>query len=410
MKPVVYLAACLMLIPPWDSRGQLIDRAEYFFDTDPGTGNGISIPIAAGDPLTFAASIPTTGLGPGVHYLFVRTRTEGYKWSHAEPRLIEVASIVEAEYFVDTDPGVGNGTAIPVADGVLNFTVGLDISGLPDGAHSLVVRTRQETGRWSVSEPRYFYILTRVMTAEYFIDADPGPGNGSPLAVGTPASLVNFSPSLNVGALADGSHHLMIRTKDALGIWSMFEALPFTVDAALPIELTQFRAVVIHSNRVRLEWTTAAEVNNDYFTVQHSTDGAEFRTLAQVTAAGNSTSVLNYDLVHTDPSPGVNYYRLKQTDFDGSSTYSRIVSAEITGKAATTVFPNPASHEWYVSYGDEGTHRVEVFDMVGRKCLDVFSENERSDRFLRADLPAGAYLVKVTTGDGTVVIRKLILD
>lgn len=410
MKPVVYLAACLMLIPSWDSCGQLIDRAEYFFDIDPGVGNGISIPIAAGDPLTFTASITTADLAPGLHYLFVRTRTDNYTWSHAEPRLIEVASIVEAEYYVDTDPGVGNGTPIPVAAGALNFTVGLDISGIPDGRHSLVVRTRQETGRWSVSEPRYFYILTRVMAAEYFIDSDPGPGNGSPLAVGTPASVVNFSPSLNIGALANGSHNLMIRTKDALGIWSMFEALPFTVDSALPIELTQFKAVVIHSKCVRLEWTTATEINNDYFTIQHSTDGSEFRELDKVNAAGNSTSTLNYELLHYDPPSGVNYYRLKQTDFDGVSTYSRIVSAKITGRAATTVFPNPANREWYISYGDEGTHRVEVFDMMGKKCLDVLTGSERSGRFLRADLTAGVYLVKITTEDGTVVTRKLILE
>lgn len=410
MRPFLIIAFGAALATTMDGHAQLVHKAEYFFDTDPGVGNGIPIPIAAGDPVTFAANISTSGLGPGLHYLFLRTRTENYKWSLSEPRLFEVASVAKAEYFFDTDPGAGNGIPISFTSGNLNYNNSIDISGLPDGPHYMFIRTRQGTGRWSIPEPRYFYILTRIMTAEYFIDTDPGAGNATQLGVGTPSSIVTFAPTITIGALVDGQHHLIIRTKDALGIWSMFEPLPFTVDQALPIELVTFEATALNANHVRLNWRTETEVNNDFFTVQHSLDGKEFKDLLKVPGAGTSTVVKDYETFHVDPPGGRNYYRLEQTDYDGSVTFTPIVFADVSEKGSTILYPNPARQDWYAAYEETGTHRVEVYDMLGRKCLDAINNGESRNRFIVDNMSAGTYMVRITSQTGTVVTRKLVIE
>jgi hypothetical protein len=88
--------------------GQTIAVSEYFFDTDPGAGNGFPLAISTpADTVTFSSAISTSGLTAGRHYLYIRTQTSDGRWSHYEPRefFIQVP-IAEAEYFFDIDPGV----------------------------------------------------------------------------------------------------------------------------------------------------------------------------------------------------------------------------------------------------------------------------------------------------------------
>lgn len=407
-RAVLYLAAVCSIVSG-TLCAQTIHKAEYFFDVDPGVGNGTPISISAGDPVTFSTSISTTGLGAGPHYLFIRTRTSNYKWSLSEPRLFNIAGVVEAEYFVDSDPGTGNATPLAVTPGQLTFTENLPTTGLTDGPHIIYMRTRQETGHWSIPEPRYIYIRTRIMLAEYFFDADPGFGNGTPITMATPSDLVSFISTINVGSLPDGPHHVLIRTKDALGIWSMFEPLPFIIDPLLPIQLLVLQATTQSNGHVKVEWVTETEVDNDYFTVQHSTDGMEFKSIGNVPGSGNSFESKHYTLVHATPSDGRNYYRLKQTDFNGTSTLSRIVSADLDGLSEVRVFPNPAAGEWFIGFPSEGNRLIELFDVLGRKCMSVISSGESRVRLVRGDLAAGAYVVRITGEDGAVLLRKIVL-
>jgi hypothetical protein len=96
---------------------------------------------------------------------------------------------------------------------------------------------------------------------------------------------------------------------------------PFT----LPIELVSFSGKY-EEGGVILNWVTASETNNDFFTIERSADTKEFIEISQIKGAGNSNSEQKY--TYTDPTPhtGINYYRLKQTDFDGNYEYSSIVS------------------------------------------------------------------------------------
>ncbi|MFK7775666.1 MAG: T9SS type A sorting domain-containing protein [Saprospiraceae bacterium] len=113
--------------------------------------------------------------------------------------------------------------------------------------------------------------------------------------------------------------------------------------SVLPIELSGFNVEVANC-MVILKWVTASELNNKYFEIQHSLDGVEFRNIGQVEGNGTSSNLNFYSFPHEDKSIGINYYRLKQVDLDGTFTYSSIVST--SNKCADhplKIYPNPVS-------------------------------------------------------------------
>ena len=387
------LGVILLCFSSWCD-AQNISKAEYFFDTDPGPGNGTALSFTPGNPVTFTGTISTTGLPPGYHFLFVRTKTASGHWSLFEGRRFFVdGGIIAAEYFFDTDPGIGNGTALSVSGSTITTTI--PTTGLSDGVHYLFVRTKHDGNIWSLSEPRYINIRTRIIQAEYFIDTDPGFGNGTPLSISTPSDLITITPTITTPALAGGDHYLFIRTKDILGKWSFFEPMMFTVDPLLPIELLDFVATATRDGRIRLQWTTATEVNNDFFSVEHASPGLEFHKLFEVPGAGTTTAKKSYNEMHDNPHPGTNYYRLKQTDLDGTFTYSKVVSADV--KKVTSVYPNPVVDNWAVEFGDPGTHSrsIEVLDLTGKKLADYKTQLSRVE-LRREGIPTGTHILKIT--------------
>lgn len=113
----------------------------------------------------------------------------------------------------------------------------------------------------------------------------------------------------------------------------------------LPIELTSFNVKATLQKEAEINWTTATETNNDYFTIERSKDGVTWEMVKTVRGAGSSFLTLNYQTVDTSPYVGISYYRLKQTDFDGQFTYSEIQKIDITthSNLEVTIFPNPAT-------------------------------------------------------------------
>lgn len=95
---------------------------------------------------------------------------------------------------------------------------------------------------------------------------------------------------------------------------------------ALPIELISFEAKLNTNNQVDIFWATASEQNNDFFTIERSTDGLNWEIVTTVAGAGNSINRIDYHAYDARPVSGISYYRLKQTDFDGAFEYSYIVS------------------------------------------------------------------------------------
>ncbi|MGJ8638370.1 MAG: thrombospondin type 3 repeat-containing protein [Opitutaceae bacterium] len=153
------------------------------------------------------------------------------------------AAIIEAEYFLNSDPGQGNGVAIPVSGNGASLDVTVDpalIAALSYGYHHLAMRVKNDSGQWSNAEFRTFAKLnpslaesplptsSTIVAAEYYIDSDPGQGQGEAISLtGNGTSLdVSVDPSI-ISALSDGNHILAVRFKNVEGNWSNAEFRQF---------------------------------------------------------------------------------------------------------------------------------------------------------------------------------------
>ena len=135
----------------------------------------------------------------------------------------------------------------------------------------------------------------------------------------------------------------------------------------LPIELTAFDAVP-NEDQVDVSWMTATELNNDHFEVERSSDAINFERVIQVDGAGNSQSSLEYAWRDVSPLSGTSYYRLKQVDYDGQSSYSPVRPVTLASKTnEIKPYPNPARDVLNIPLGssDMGNTTVRIIDSKG---------------------------------------------
>lgn len=220
-----------------------ISASEYFFDTDPGPGQGTPISITPGNTVNFTQSFSVSALQPGFHFLAIRTKETSGSWGLPEARgfyitnqTVNSTDVTAAEYFFDTDPGPGNGTSLPVTAGnTVSFPSVIPLGSLPAGFHFLAVRTKDASGSWGLFETRGFYISAsfsnapEIVAAEYYYNTDPGPSNGIPITLPAPGTTFSDSLVLPLGSLPLGTHQIAIRVKDASGKWGLLENRAFTV-------------------------------------------------------------------------------------------------------------------------------------------------------------------------------------
>jgi hypothetical protein len=133
----------------------------------------------------------------------------------------------------------------------------------------------------------------------------------------------------------------------------------------MPVELLSFNAKE-KDNDVILNWSTASEVNNDFFTVENSENGIDFNAIGAVEGAGNSNSVLDYNFVDENPYE-LTYYRLKQTDYNGGFTYSQIVKVSFNEASDGDIFIVAANGEIKVMTDatESGQLQVNIYSLTG---------------------------------------------
>jgi hypothetical protein len=215
-----------------------IDQLEYFIDKDPGAGSGTPISVNADISVSSVFTVPTAALSAGFHRLYVRARFADGRWGQMEEQafylLQPVANptpdISAMEYFIDTDPGAGNGTPIAVnADVSVSSVFTVPTAALSAGFHRLYVRARFADGRWGQMEEQAFYLsqpygLPRaIAAAEVFFDQDPGAGNGIPVLFDTPGPSIASTVSITVPQLALGQHLMYLRAQFDDGVWGLVD-------------------------------------------------------------------------------------------------------------------------------------------------------------------------------------------
>ncbi len=139
-------------------------------------------------------------------------------------------------------------------------------------------------------------------------------------------------------------------------------------NSPLPIDLLNFSAKLLNGE-IELGWATAAEINNDYFTIERSNDGNKWEVIGYVQGAGNSNHVIHYDYTDQNPLEGVNYYRLKQTDFDGKYEYFSPVAVHFTNNDANGKIVNTMARAQQLDvylHNQDASAILLVTDMSGR--------------------------------------------
>lgn len=191
----------------------------------------------------------------------------------------------------------------------------------------------------------------------------------------------------------------------------------------LPIELINF---TLHQedHSVKVLWETASEINNDYFTVERSSDGINFNSICIVKGAGNSTRNIDYSIYDFLPLSGTFYYRLKQTDFDGKFSYSSIKSARsIQEKLSNTdkvisiesVFPIPFKDSFTIRYSlnsSESNLNIKLFSNKGEEFASRNVLAEKGINYFTysqaESLPLGSYILILSNGmdsDSKLIIK-----
>ena len=148
----------------------------------------------------------------------------------------------------------------------------------------------------------------------------------------------------------------------------------FNCTSVLPIELISFKGKC-NSEFKTFSWSTASEINNDFFTIEGSNDAMDFQALNIITGAGNSHSVKHYE--NSIMENQYKYFRLKQTDFDGHFSYSETITVscnfhnEIFGDLS--VYPNPATNNLTLNFGSEINSKLQIRikDLLGMKIKEI---------------------------------------
>jgi hypothetical protein len=197
-----------------------------------------------------------------------------------------------------------------------------------------------------------------------------------------------------------------------------FVAQYFTVTASpLPITLTGFSAQAVN-NAVMLRWSTASEVNNEFFTLERSTDGAEFSEITKVRGSGTTSISHYYSFTDENPSEGVSYYRLRQTDIDGRSEVFPAIAVKFDRNPnairTIVVTPNPFSESFTAQFNSNECK------MVTAELITLKSKLMNSERIMlqagtnsyrynsTADLEPGVYVFRILQGNSLLGYAKVV--
>lgn len=174
----------------------------------------------------------------------------------------------------------------------------------------------------------------------------------------------------------------------------------------LPVELVSFEAY-LQGEAALIEWETASEINNEKFIIEKSVDGVNYTILEEVMGAGNSTESLRYTSFDAHLSAGVNYYRIRQVDYDGTTTVSNVQQIIFKKSGSFTVFPNPVANGSQLNISGEGIISVRIFDIAGQLIDTQYQEND-NNLVQSSILSKGTYIAVVHNDSGSHSVKFIV--
>lgn len=322
-----------------------VAAAEFFWDTDPGTGNGTAMLAFDGNfnNAFEVAAQNTAAPALGMHVLNMRVRDANNNWGPVFKTIVDVQSpyvypainVAVAEFFWDTDPGTGNGTAMLAFDGNFNsaFEVASQNAAAPSlGMHVLNIRIRDANNNWGtlfktvvdVQTP-YVFPTVHVTAAELFWDTDPGQGNATPML----AFDGNYNQAYEAVVkteqaffLAQGLHVLHVRAIGANGVWSPVFRTVVYLDSCVtnPTVTATAQGPTTFCIGDSVELTASGSFANYYWRRNGNVVGANSNSL-WVTHSGN--------------------YVVTALDGNGCPASSQVISVTVNNPQAVITPPSP---------------------------------------------------------------------
>lgn len=174
----------------------------------------------------------------------------------------------------------------------------------------------------------------------------------------------------------------------------------------LPIELLSFTAIKTKEGNF-IEWSTATETNNDYFTIERSSDRFSFEELKKIDGATTSNQILHYSLKDQKPFNGTTYYRLRQTDTDGRYTYSQIIAVENSDGyfEVNNIYPQPAEETFTIALTSPDECIIDIYfsDIAGKTVMKISENISKGKNYISVEmssLPKGIYSTQIVSRRG----------
>jgi hypothetical protein len=191
----------------------------------------------------------------------------------------------------------------------------------------------------------------------------------------------------------------------------------FTITAAIPVELVSFTATSTEEGVV-LNWITATETNNAGFTIERGTDSENFSEIGFIGGKGTTTEPTVYSYLDNSAKYGTYFYRLRQTDYDGTFKYLNVVSVnvELPNKFVLEQnYPNPFNPSTVISWQApvSSYQTLKIYDILGNEVATLVNEYKESGsytiEFNASDLPSGIYYYKLTAGSFSDVKKMMVV-
>ena len=205
--------------------------------------------------------------------------------------------------------------------------------------------------------------------------------------------------SPNPGAVTVTFNYAWLDAANQIDPTPALVTMPFS--SIFPIELISFTAQNIDNQMARVLWTTKTETNNDYFELLRSSNGIDYQVITRVKGAGNSTTQKDYKYLDLKPIIGINYYQLKQVDFDGTISLSKVEVVEFKGVDKIINWTSSNSSQLIVNINPSKSNiLISLYDLSG-KLINVQQSMGVNEYYLDANrLESAIYIIKATDSKG----------
>jgi hypothetical protein len=228
-----------------------------------------------------------------------------------------------------------------------------------------------------------------------------------------PATTTATSRIMAVAPPTAGTYTYYVSDSLTPQVTCITDTFTLMVTSPLAVSVIKFDAF-LKGSKVLVQWTTAQEVNSDYFTVERSTNGLDYEMIMVIDGKGNSNTPTNYEFIDNNPLEGVSYYRLVATDKDGDkkTVGVRTVNNRVNRSFSLSVKPNPAVNNAInatIQSARQQTLKIKLFDMRGSEVYNNSLYATAGNNIIKIPAVPGTYVLSIEATDGAKVNERVIV-